>query len=181
MMVGAVKERAGVTGDPARERTLTALFDEHYASLRGLAYVMLGDAARSEEVVMEAFLKAFGGWNTFRRVEHPHAYLRQIVVNLCRSRFRREKVELRVNALVHRRDETHWEPGAELRIDLWNAVRKLPERQRACIVLRYLEDLPEVEIAEALQCSVGTVKSQLFKAKAKLERELREVSGGGHR
>jgi len=181
MMVGAVKERAGVKSEPARERELTALFDQHYASLRGLAYVMLGDAARAEEVVMEAFLKAFSGWNSFRRVEHPHAYLRQVVVNLCRSRFRREKVELRVNALVHRRDEAEWHPGVELRMDLWNAVRKLPERQRACVVLRYLEDLPEVDIAEALQCSVGTVKSQLFKAKAKLERELAEATGGGHR
>jgi RNA polymerase sigma factor (sigma-70 family) len=51
-------------------------------------------------------------------------------------------------------------------------VRKLPQRQRACVVLRYFEDLAEADIAEVMDCSVGTVKSQLSKARAKLEREL---------
>jgi RNA polymerase sigma-70 factor (sigma-E family) len=141
---------------------------------------MLGDAARAEEVVMEAYLKAFSGWGRLRTIDHPNAYLRQIVVNLCRSKFRREKVELRVNALVHRRDEGQWEPECELRMDLWAAVRKLPERQRACVVLRYLEDMTEREIADALECSIGTVKSQLAKARTKLEREL-DMDGGGNR
>ncbi|HXK40403.1 MAG TPA: sigma factor, partial [Candidatus Paceibacterota bacterium] len=80
------------------------LFDRHYRSLRGLAFVMLGDAAGAEEIVSEAYLKAFGLWGRVRLMDNPHAYLRQIVVNLCRAKFRREKVELRVNALVHRGD-----------------------------------------------------------------------------
>lgn len=182
MMVGAVRDRArsNESDMPRRERELTALFDQHYRSLRGLAFIMLGDAARSEEVVMEAFVKAFTGWSRFKRVDHPHAYLRQIVVNLCRSRFRRDQVEQRVNALVHRSDEMAWQPERELRMDLWAAVGRLPERQRACVVLRYLEDMTEREIADVLECSVGTVKSQLHKAKAKLERELEASNGGGH-
>lgn len=181
MMVGAVKERLGVrdVGSPARERALTALFDDHYRSLRGLAYLITGDSARSEEIVMEAFVKAISGWNRFRRVDNPRAYLRQIVVNLCRARFRREKVEQRVNALVHRRDQMRKEPEHERYMDLWNAVRRLPERQRACVVLRYFEDMSEAEIAQALDCSIGTVKSQLFKARGHLEREL--TSGGEER
>lgn len=75
-----------------RDQQIAVLFDESYASLRGLAYVMLGDAAAAEEVVMEAFEKTFSGWNRFRALEHPQAYLRQIVVNLCRSRFWRHRV-----------------------------------------------------------------------------------------
>lgn len=182
MMVAGVKERAGVdagTRSHDRGREFETLFDRHYRSLRGLAFVMLGDSARAEEVVSEAYLKAFSMWGRVRLMDHPHAYLRQIVVNLCRARFRREKVEHRVNALVHRRDEGVAGPDRELRMDLWAAVRKLPERQRACVVLRYLEDMTEAEIADVLECSVGTVKSQLFKAKGKLEREL-GVEGGGH-
>jgi RNA polymerase sigma-70 factor (sigma-E family) len=153
---------------------VAALFDRYYSQLRGLAFVMLGDAAAAEEAVMEAFLKTCSGWNSFRSLEHPHAYLRQIVVNQCRSRFRRQKVELRVNELVHRGGRTVTAPDHEARIDLWDAVRALPDRQRACVVLRYVEDMTEVEIADTLDCSTGTVKSQLFKAKAKLERALGE-------
>lgn len=183
-MVAGVKQRVEVGATGARgkehEREFEVLFDRHYRSLRGLAFVMLGDAARAEEIVSEAYLKAFSGWGRLRRMDHPQAYLRQIVVNLCRSKFRREKVELRVNALVHRVGEAQWEPERELRMDLWAAVRKLPERQRACVVLRYLEDMTEREIADVLECSIGTVKSQLSKARAKLEREL-EADGGGRR
>ena len=177
-----VKDRVGVQESSRSQehgREFELLFDQHYRSLRGLAFVMLGDAARAEEIVAEAYLKAFSLWGRVRLMEHPHAYLRQIVVNLCRAKFRREKVELRVNALVHRSDTAEWAPGSEIRMDLWAAVRKLPDRQRACVVLRYLEDMTEAEIADTLECSVGTVKSQLFKARAKLEREL-GVEGGGH-
>lgn len=177
-----VKDRVGVQESSRTEehgRGFELLFDQHYRSLRGLAFVMLGDAARAEEIVSEAYLKAFSLWGRVRLMDHPHAYLRQIVVNLCRAKFRREKVELKVNALVYRSDTAEWMPGSEMRMDLWAAVRKLPDRQRACVVLRYLEDMSEAEIADTLECSVGTVKSQLFKARAKLEREL-GVEGGGH-
>lgn len=176
-----VKDRVGVqesSRSTEKGRDFELLFDQHYRSLRGLAFVMLGDAARAEEIVAEAYLKAFSLWGRVRLMDHPHAYLRQIVVNLCRAKFRRDQVELRVNALVHRGDTAEWSPEREMRMDLWAAVRKLPDRQRACVVLRYLEDMTEAEIADTLECSVGTVKSQLFKARAKLEREL-GVEGGG--
>ena len=52
--------------------------------------------------------------------------------------------------------------------DLWNAMERLPRRQRAVVVLRYFEDLTEVETARLLGCTVGTVKSQMSKALAKL-------------
>ena len=57
---------------------------------------------------------------------------------------------------------------AEGRSDLWDAMARLPRRQRAVVVLRYFEDLTEAETAETLGCSVGTVKSQASKALAKL-------------
>lgn len=183
-MVAGVTQRVEVEATSStrrkQEREFEVLFDLHYRSLRGLAFVMLGDAARAEEIVMEAYLKAFSGWGRLRGMENPHAYLRQIVVNLCRAKFRREKVELRVNAVVHRREETKWEPSQELRMDLRAALRTLPRRQRACVVLRYLEDMTEREIADALDCSVGTVKSQLSKARTKLERKL-GADGGDDR
>jgi RNA polymerase sigma-70 factor (sigma-E family) len=163
----------------AREEQVAALFDEHYTRLRDLAYVILGDRNFAEEIVMEAFLKTFTGWNRIRDLDRADAYLRRAVVNLCRSKIRRKVVEARSNAITYRRDERKapdWDPDIhEESRELWTAVKDLPPRQRACIVLRYVEDLPEGDIAEIMDCSVGTVRSQLSRARRKLEASLEGV------
>jgi RNA polymerase sigma-70 factor (sigma-E family) len=152
---------------------VAGLFDRHYAPMCRLAYAILGDAPLAEEIVMEALLKTFTGWGRLRDTDRADAYLRRAVVNLCRSRIRRKTIESRVNRTIHHRDELKapdWDADRhETSRLVWAAVVALPERQRACVVLRYFEDLPESEIAEILECSVGTVKSQLSKARAKLE------------
>ncbi|MEA2452171.1 MAG: hypothetical protein QOG04_881 [Actinomycetota bacterium] len=156
-----------------RDQAVADLFDRHYAPMCRLGYAILGDAALAEEIVMEALLKTFTGWGRLRDTDRADAYLRRSVVNLCRSKIRRKAIETRVNATIHHRDERkapNWDPERhETSRLVWGAVVSLPERQRACVVLRYFEDLPESEIAEILGCSVGTVKSQLSKARAKLE------------
>lgn len=161
---------------PSRDEAVAELFDRHYAPMCRLAYVILGDSAMAEEIVMEALLKTFTGWNRLRDVDRIDAYLRRAVVNLCRSKIRRKVIEARVNSAIHHRDERKapdWDPERhETSRLVWRAVVELPERQRATVVLRYFEDLPEAEIAEILNCSVGTVKSQLSKARAKLEAAL---------
>ncbi len=162
--------------DAGRDREIEALFDEHYRSLRGLAFVFLGDAQAAEEIVMDAFLKTFSGWDRFRRIENRPAYLRQMVVNGCRGKGRRAAVEARgletIGAALERRQARSPSDQVDINLDLWKAVKELPPRQRACIVLRYLDDLPEAEIAQILKISIGTVKSQLFKARAALEQRL---------
>jgi RNA polymerase sigma factor (sigma-70 family) len=101
-------------------------------------------------------------------------------VNMCRGKIRRQGIEHRVNVLVHRHGELRapdWDPArSDRQLDVWDAVRSLPERQRACVVLRYLEDMTEAEIADALGCAVGTVKSQTARARQTLARLL-EVGG----
>lgn len=168
MIATRIESRRGLMAARDREERVSALFDNHYSSLKGLAYVMLGDGSAAEEVAQDAFVKAFSFWSRFKDIENPEAYLRKIVINLCRSRLRRTGIEHRVNAVVHRAAATTVEPSPDPSLDLWAAVKQLPERQRAAIVLRYLEDLPEAEIAVLLDCSIGTVKSQLFKARRKL-------------
>ena len=167
-----------------RDRELAALFNQHYDSLRRLAYVMIGDGPAAEEVVMEAFVKAMSRWRLFSRAEYPPAYLRQIVVNLCRSKMRRKAIEFRVNAMTGgnpAEERPGWTDEAQsTQMDVWSAVTKLPDKQRVCVVLRYLEDLTEPEIADVLQVPVGTVKSQLSRGRAKLARLLGEdfMAGG---
>ena len=170
--------------DIERDHEVAALFNRHYAPMCRLAYVILGDAGLAEEVVMEALLKTFSGWRRIRDMDRVDAYLRRSVVNLCRSKIRRKGIEGRVNATVHHRDERRapdWDPERhETAREVWRAVRALPPRQRACVVLRYFEDLPEAQIADSLDCSIGTVKSQLSKARAKLEATLgASLTGGG--
>ena len=166
-----------------RDRGIEALFDRHYAPMCRLAYVILGDAAVAEEIVMEALIKTFSGWGRIRDVSRADAYLRRAVVNLCRSKIRRKTIEARVNAVAYRRAERRapeWDPDRHETTRLvWEAVRNLPDRQRACVVLRYYEDMQESQIADILGCSVGTVKSQLSKARSKLEASLGAVPPGG--
>jgi RNA polymerase sigma-70 factor (sigma-E family) len=177
--------RVGLMDRPKseREREIAGLFDRHYAPMCRLAYVILGDAAMAEEIVMEALVKTFSGWSRIRDVARADAYLRRAVVNLCRSKIRRKAIEARVNAMSYRRAERRapdWDPELhETTRIVWEAVKELPERQRACVVLRYYEDLPEAQIADVLGCSVGTVKSQLSKARAKLESTLGAMLTGG--
>jgi RNA polymerase sigma-70 factor (sigma-E family) len=169
--------------DNERDREISALFDRHYGPMCRLAYVILGDAGLAEEIVMEALIKTFSGWSRIRDVARADAYLRRAVVNLCRSKIRRKTIEARVNAVSFRRAERaapDWDPDQhETTRIVWAAVRKLPERQRACVVLRYYEDMAEAQIADVLGCSVGTVKSQLSKARSKLEDSIGATLGGG--
>jgi RNA polymerase sigma-70 factor (sigma-E family) len=150
---------------------VAVLFDHHYLPLCRLASLLLGDAALAEDVVQEAFLRTFSGFSRLRDPARAEHYLRRSVVNLCRSRWRHRDVEQRGNAAVG------VDPGAarswdsdrqDVVVTVLAAVRLLPPRQRTTIVLRYYLDLPEAEVAELMGCAMGTVKSQMAKARASL-------------
>ena len=168
----------------ARDASLARLFEEQYEPLRRLAFFILGDAAHAEEMVMDVFARALTRWSLFRSVEDPVPYLRRSVVNACRTRARRNALEQRFAFRSRKRDEADEAAALELRgelLDLWRALSTLPERQRTCVVLRYVEDLPEADIARLMDAPVGTVKSLLSRARARLSRALDmdvEVSSG---
>lgn len=171
--------------DADRDREVAALFDRLYGPMCRLAYVIMGDEATAEEMVMEALIKTFSSWRRIRDYDRVDAYLRRTVVNLCRSKIRRKVIEARVNATTYKREQLRapdWDPERhETSRVVWEAVRHLPPRQRACVVLRYYDDLSEAQIADALQCSVGTVKSQLAKSRSKLEKVLGPALSGDAR
>jgi RNA polymerase sigma factor (sigma-70 family) len=116
--------------------------------------------------VQDVFVRSAERIRTLPEVER-RAYLRAAVVNAWRNERRHRRVERRWLRSM-RRDALEDEPDLEGRDALWAQVAGLPERQRACVVLRYHEDLPETEMARLLVCRVGTVKSQLSRALAKL-------------
>ncbi len=178
---GLVSQR----GSDGRAEMVTSLFDQHWSSLCRLATFLLNDPNRAEEVVQEAFLRTFAGWRRVRHPERAHAYLRASVVNLCRSRQRRSMTEERKNEAVwveqERGRETSGLGATDDAIVVLKAVGRLAARQREAVVLRYYADLSEAEVAEAMGCSIGTVKSQLAKARSALDHLLRDAedpSGG---
>jgi RNA polymerase sigma-70 factor (sigma-E family) len=150
------------------ESAITTVFETQYTRLCRLAFLLTGDAARAEEVVMDAFVRSLSAWRRSSAVE-PAAYVRRAVVNLCRNRRRRAWLERR-HAPTHDDATAEHEPADHVLA----AVRALPARQRAAVVLRYWDDASEADIAATLGCSVGTVKSQLSKARATLAAALHE-------
>ena len=130
------------------------------------AYLLMGDQQGAEDLLQTALAKAWFAW---RRIEwEPEAYVRRIMATTSASWWRRRWI---AETPTSQLPETDVPPEAELaaeRNDLWLALRHLPPRQRAVVVLRYLEDRSEVETAQLLGCSRGTVKSQAAKALAKL-------------
>jgi RNA polymerase sigma-70 factor (sigma-E family) len=148
-------------------------FASQYAALCRLGWWLTGDRAEGEELAQEALVRAYWRWPIVRRLDRPLDYTRKVLVNRYRSLLRRALVEARHAGRV--RQEAAEPADRDGALVLWAAVHRLPPRQRAVIVLRFQEDLPEAEVARLLGCSVGTVKSSSSRALARLRAELGEA------
>lgn len=139
------------------------------------AYGLTGNRADAEDLVQVTLVKVYVGWRRVRRARSMEAYARRVLVNAFVSgrrpaRFTREKLvaappEGRVSG-----------PDPVDRLALWPLVHDLPPRQRAVVVLRYVADLSEAEIADALGCAPGTVKSTASAALKTLRNRMEEPS-----
>jgi RNA polymerase sigma factor (sigma-70 family) len=112
------------------------------------------------------------------RHDSPEPYVRRVIVNAAISRARRRAI-LSIIPMHSPPERSVRATDVDLRHVLMEALRALPPRQRAVIVLRYWEDLSETQTAEVLGCSVGTIKSQPSKAMAKLRSALGRESAEG--
>jgi len=140
-----------------------------YDALLRTAYLLTGHHHDAEDLLQQALVKAVGAWG---RMDEPDAYVRTVLVRTNISRWRRRRWREVSTDLP--RDVGVTDDGAEDRLMLERALGVLAPRQRAVIVLRYYEDLTEVQTAAALGIAVGTVKSQARDAL----RRLREVVPG---
>lgn len=130
------------------------------------AYLLTHDHALAEDLLQTALAKAWFAW---ARIEGaPEPYVRRILVTTYSSWWRRRWNGERPTEELPEHAGPDEAEASGARHDLWTALERLPRRQRAVVVLRYFEDLTETQAAEALGCSVGTVKSQTSKALAKL-------------
>jgi RNA polymerase sigma-70 factor (sigma-E family) len=140
---------------------LTETYQAHYRSLLGLAAMLLDDNASCEDVVQEAFIRVHAARRRVRDPEKTLAYLRQTVVNLSRSTLRRRIMGLRLLPKPMP-DMASAEEGAYDALErdqLRRALRGLQRRQREVLVLRYLADMTEAQVADSLGISIGSVKA----------------------
>jgi RNA polymerase sigma-70 factor (sigma-E family) len=151
------------TGGAGSPQSFADLYRAHYARMVRLAYLLTGSGAVAEELVQDAFVRVHDRWAA---AEHPQAYLRAAVVNACRSHHRRLGLE-------RRRAPTPPDPQVvDAPDEVWDALDRLPPRQRAALVLRFWEDLSEADIARALGCRPGTVKSLVHRGLAELRKVI---------
>lgn len=149
-------------------------FREFYERLQpraiGVARRMVGSSNVAEDLAAEAFARAYSRWSHVQRHPNPDAWLLRVVGNLAIDHVRREarRPELRGDAGRH-------DPAADdaaLRIDVADALNKLSGRQQEVVVMRYLIDLTEEDVAVTLGMSTGSVKTHLHRATTKLRDQL---------
>ena len=144
------------------------------ARLRRTAYLLCGDWHLAHDLVQDTLVKAYQHWPRVRRADSPNAYVRAILVNEARGRWRRRERTVPVARFPDGREPVAPDATDEVtrRDGLLQALLALPLRQRATVILRYLEGMTERETAAALGCSEGTVKSQSARALGNLRTYL---------
>ena len=153
------------------QEALRVAFQDHYLPLLRLCTLLTGRQDVAEDIVQEAFVRVgpkIGSIPT----KDVGWYLRRTAVNLWKNNLRRLALERRHHRTS--RDERASGTSLEERDALWREVLRLPNRQRACLVLRYYEDLSERQVAAVLGCSIGTVKSQTARALTRLRKEIED-------
>jgi len=164
-----------MTQNSLEHGSLGDLYVRHAPEGIRLAFLLTGDRSLAEDLVQEAFARLVGRLRHMRDPGAFGAYLRKTIVNLATSHFRRRRVERVFLERSATGPQAETNLNAELDQTMHDAILRLPERQRAAIVLRFYEDLSEGQTAEFLRCSAGTVRSLVSRGMKTLRSELEGV------
>ncbi|MEV4275963.1 SigE family RNA polymerase sigma factor [Actinoplanes xinjiangensis] len=154
-----------------RDTAFREYFERHHDSMSRLAYLMTGEAEIADDLAADALTEVWRHWDRVTAADDPAAYGHGILMNLARNWVRRRSRERLLTLEPLRRA---LDPDVSAVVDVRGALRRLPHRRRACVVLRYSFDLSEKEVAAILGISVGAVKS----ATSRGARQLAELLGG---
>ena len=143
---------------------------EHPRVLSAVLIVCAGDVAKAEDATNDAFVTAYEKWNDVAAMDSPRAWVTKVAINRAKRSF----VRRRTHMPLTNDDSTLLgvDDDAAADHELWAAVARLSVRQRAAVVLRYVEDLPQAAIADALDIAPGTVAATLSHARRNLRIEL---------
>jgi len=157
-------------------------FREYVAARQGplfrTALLLTGHREDAEDLLQTALTKLAMRWTRLQRSGSPDGYVRKILYNQRVSLWRRSRhsQEYATSDLPETMASTDIARDSALRLSVAQALAQLTPRQRAVIVLRYYEDLPETQVAEILGCTVGSVRSQTYRTLARLRVICPELS-----
>ena len=147
-------------------------YRQEYRRVLGLAYVLTGNASVAEDTAQDAFTAAYRQWAALGGYDSPAAWVRRVTCHRAASVVRRRVREAQAIVRLAYRTPTHIELD-EGDAEFWRSVRALPPRQAQAVALFYLEDYSVRDIAAVLDCSEGTVKTHLSRARTAVARRLR--------
>ncbi len=175
MEVAHVDRRTQTASAEGKEKDrLTSLYEAEAAAAARLAYVLTGDRDAAEDIAHDAFVRIGRKLFGLRDPERSRFYLYRTVVNLCRGRGRRLRIE---RAALQKLPKNERHQGSDFtdEDEMWRALLRLPLRQRTALFLRYYRDLSEAQAAEVLECSLGAVKSLINRGLKELRRDFQGV------
>jgi RNA polymerase sigma-70 factor (sigma-E family) len=157
--------------------SLAELYERTSPGAVRLAYLLTGDRSAAEDITQDAFVRVSGKLAHLREAGAFDAYLRRAVVNLAKNHFRRRALE---RGFIERSRPATASPSHEgslvEREATMAALARLPQRQRAAIVLRFYEDLSEDSIAQILRCRNGTVRSLVTRGVQALRADIQRYA-----
>jgi RNA polymerase sigma-70 factor (sigma-E family) len=156
----------------ALEREYVDYVQARLATLRRTAYELCGDAHRGDDLVQQTITKLYLHWRKARLARNLDAYSPRILVRAFLDERRLRWARVHLFAAAPEPDGTPPGGDVEDRMVLRDALARLPRRLRAVLVLRFIADLSVYDVAEILECSPGTVKSQTFRGLAEMRRLL---------
>ena len=151
------------------EDEYAAFYRAEFPHVVRTSYLIVHDRHRAEEVAQEAFIQLLTHWSKVSRYEQPGAWVRRVAIRIASRSARREQ---RRPELERGTDAT--QDMVPLDVDLLNAIKQLPTRQRAAVALFYFEDRPLTEVAYILGCSHAAAKVHVFNARHRLAELLGE-------
>jgi RNA polymerase sigma-70 factor (sigma-E family) len=157
----------------ARDEEFQAFVIGRWPRLMRTAFLLTGEQHAAEDLVQSTLEQVYVAWRKVGSADDPEAYVRRVMINAHARKHRRRLREFLApkddSGLAHEQPDTGDRISqADDRNALLKALAQLPARQREAVVLRYWEDLTETQVAEAMGCSVGAVKSNAAKGIAKL-------------
>jgi RNA polymerase sigma-70 factor (sigma-E family) len=165
----------GMTLEALERDRLADLYAAYAPEGIRLAFLLTGDRALAEDLVQEAFARFVGRLQHLRNPGAFGAYLRRTIVNLATSHFRHRRVERAYLDREAAAPSREGNPNEALDETMHMVLLRLPQRQRAAIVLRFYEDLSDDQTAGILRCSAGTVRSLVSRGMNRLREALEGI------
>jgi RNA polymerase sigma-70 factor (ECF subfamily) len=166
----------GVTLIATEPVSLTSGFEDvyrrEYPGLVAVATALTGDLRDGEDAVQDTMVKAFVRWDAVGRLDRPGSWCHRVLLNACRSRWRRRRTELRFWSRLRKEERSTPEPSADV-MAFWALVRDLPSRPRLSVTLHFAGERTMAEIASILDVPEGTVRSDIARARVVITAALR--------